>query len=266
MRLLHREHWYEPRHPLAMYELQYEELLQGKSEELFPDYICSPFKKLVTSPIGDSQADLILVEKEYRRSYVVEVELSTHSLYEHVIPQVERLVSARYGDPEAEWLAERNSRIDVNRLRLLFSASAPDVLVIVNAPVDWRTALSAQGVLLTVAALYSDIRDDLIISLDGDEPEIPSPLLSTAVRGTGWLSSMLRVESPATLAAEDGDSVEVLFRGLLFRMRVRHIAGAVYLKSDGDVSETLADGPLDLVRRSDGWLELVDQARRSVIG
>ncbi len=71
---------------------------------------------------------------------------------------------------------------------------------------------------------------------------------------------MLKVESPATLTAGDGDSVEVLFRGLLFRMRVRHIAGDVYLKADGDVSDALQDGSMDLVRRSDGWLELLDQA------
>jgi len=266
VRLLHRQHWYEPRHPLGMYELQYEELIQNKGEELFPNYICSPFKKLVTSPLGDSQADLLLVEKDYRRSYVVEVELSAHSLYDHVLPQVERLVSARYGDPEAEWIAERDDRIDVDRLRLLFSTAAPEVLVIVNSSVDWRPALSAQGILLAVAGLYSDRNDDLIISLDGDEPEISSPLLSVVVRGTGWLNSMLRVESPATLAAVDGDSLEVLFRGLLSRMRVRHIAGAIYLKCDGDVSEALQDGSMDLVRRSDGWLELVDQSRRSARG
>ena len=60
---------------LAMYELQYEELLRSRSQDLFPNYICSRFKKFVTSPLGDSQADLFLVDKDYRRSYVVEVEL-----------------------------------------------------------------------------------------------------------------------------------------------------------------------------------------------
>ena len=242
-----------------MYELQYEEFILGQSEHLFSDYICSPFKKLLTSPIGDSQADLILVEKEYRRSYVVEVELSTHSLEEHVLPQMERLVSARIGDAEAVWISDRDPRIDQERLNLLFTATAPEMLVVVNAPVGWRPALTAQGVLLLAASIYIDSHDDLIISMEGDEPEVSSPLLTSVTPGRDWFASMLRIDSPATLATGDGESVEVLFEGHILTMRVRHIAGAVYLKSGGGTSSLLQQGTMNLVRRSDGWLELVGQ-------
>ena len=53
------------------------------------------------------------------------------------------LLAARYGDAEAEWIAERS---DISNRQgpgsdLLFSTTAPDVMVIVNAPVDWRPAL-----------------------------------------------------------------------------------------------------------------------------
>src|SRR4051812_24691321 len=98
---------------------------------LFPGFVAVPFKSIVSSDSGSARADYALIENGYRSWWVVEVELSTHSLHGHVIPQVSVLANARYGADEARLLAARASHLEERRLVSLMKGLPPRVLVVV---------------------------------------------------------------------------------------------------------------------------------------
>lgn len=258
-RLLHNGRWFESLHPAALYELSFEALIAERGLDLFPDYICVRFNKLVTSELGSGRADLALIERHYRRWYVVEVELASHSLAGHVQPQIQRLAAARYGDDEAIWLSERNPSIDARRLQRLLATAAPDLLVIANAPVPhWQQALVAAGAKLSIVELYRSQDNRLILSVDGEGPEPSGPTLSSIEIGSDWFRSMLRVLHPAALPAHPRPSLHILYRDHAIEVRVREIGDATYLKPTGYDVQFPEGWRGTLIRRSDGWLEFVD--------
>ena len=96
MRLLVNEEWFEPIHS-GMYETEFENLIQARSNSLFPEYHVLPFKIPVESEEGRKIPDLVLIERKYRYWWIAEVEMAHHSLYGHVIPQIEVFASVQVG-------------------------------------------------------------------------------------------------------------------------------------------------------------------------
>ena len=62
----------------------------------FPDYRCTPFRADFSFENQIRRSDPALVHKSLSRWFIVEVELVSHSLMGHVMPQV---CCFRYGDP-----------------------------------------------------------------------------------------------------------------------------------------------------------------------
>lgn len=122
-----------------MYESEYEQSILRYSVDLFPGYVCVPFKATVQSDIGNVQADLVLVDRDYRGWTIVEVELEHHPLMGHVEPQMRKLINGRYTDAHASAIALASEDLDEERVRRLVANVPPEFLVIapVEAP-DWR--------------------------------------------------------------------------------------------------------------------------------
>src|SRR5262245_49111788 len=64
-----------------------------------PDFVCVPFRGTFRFERESYRSDLALLARDASHWFVVEVELTSHSLNGHVVPQVRAL---RYGEPQPD--------------------------------------------------------------------------------------------------------------------------------------------------------------------
>jgi hypothetical protein len=258
-RILINGEWYDPIAPNSVFEPEYEELVLQHSAALFPDFECVPYTRLVNSPVGDSKADLALVDRDYRSWYVLEIELASHSLSGHVLPQMQRLSLARYGADDAAWIASRNSHLDANRMRYLMDSVSPGFMVIVNAPVPgWIEPLRWLGVSVAIVEPFRNRLDKHVLRVNGEQPDVAGETLTTLARGVDWFSRHHRIENPGAVVVPDSGELELLWAGTSFTARTKWIAGSLHAALDP--AGTIPDA-LVLKRRSDGRLE-IEELRR----
>jgi hypothetical protein len=198
-RLLIEDQTFEALSSSALYEGQYTRLLLQHAGVLFPGLLAIPFNPMVVYDSIGKKPDLALIEPDYGRWWVVEVELSHHSLEAHVAPQVAVLARAAYGAAEAKWIHERNPDLDSHALRQMMRGTQPGVLVIVNAAKpEWTSRLRPDAEVMVIEPFRSDL-NRLIFRQNGAELVIGSSVLS-ACRVDPILRRMLIVESPGAIA------------------------------------------------------------------
>lgn len=258
-RILHNSEWYDPVSPDSVYEPEFEDLVIQHAPVLFPDYHCVRYSRLVTSPAGDSRADLALVDREYRSWYVVEIELASHSLAGHVLPQMQRLSLARYSESDAEWIAERSPSVDLDRLKLLVESTSPSFIVVVNAPVPrWIEPLRGLGVTVAVVEPFRDRLDRHLLRINGEQPAVASEALTTLTRGIDWFRRYHRFDNPGAIVLPQSGELEILWDGTAFSARTKWIGGSLHVSLDPG---GIMPDELTLRRRSDGRLELEELRR-----
>ncbi|MBO0800203.1 MAG: hypothetical protein J2P31_15390, partial [Blastocatellia bacterium] len=189
MRLFMDGEWFEPLPSGSIYENEFEGLIQSHSATLFPGFLCARFDPLMSTPLGDVKADLALIDADYRSWIIVEVELSTHSVTRHVKPQMERIYIARPDVSHADWIADRNSSIDRDRLRRLVQDVPHGTTLLVNAATPhWDDALaSLPGVQRAVVEIYRSRLNRTILRVNGHQPQTPGRLITSLTPGSGYL-------------------------------------------------------------------------------
>ena len=219
---------YEAISSTSLQEREYQALILQHADVLFPGLLAVPFDKTVYHEGIGHGADLAVIDPSYSRWWVVEVELSHHSLERHVLPQVETLAQAPYGDAEAEWLAERNRELDELGLKRMMLGAQPRVLVVVNAfRPEWMIYLRPYAEMMVVELFRSE-RDRYIIRQDGVNLVVPQGEV-TRCHVHPAMPRMLVVESPAPLLARVEDSVEIEYGGVLTEWNVIRQADLVWL-------------------------------------
>jgi hypothetical protein len=227
-RLIIKGQRYEALSSSALYENQYSRLLIQHAEVLFPGLIAVEFTPTVVYESIGKKPDLALIAPDYRRWWVGEVELGHHSLEGHVVPQVEVLSRAAYGLSEAEWLADRNAKLDLDGLRKMMLGAQPGVVVILNAPKpDWVPRLRPEAEVMVVEPFRSD-RDQFIFRQNGVELDVGSSVL-TICRVDPTLRRMLVVESPAAIADVGNEPFLVEYEGTVSSWRQLTTKGCVWL-------------------------------------
>lgn len=120
----------------------------------FPDYRVIPFRADFSFDNQVKRSDLALVHQSLSHWFVVEVELVSHSLMGHVVPQVRCF---RYGEPFgscADLLCEAIPELDYNRAVSFLQFIPRSVLVVVNRHnAEWISCfrgLDAQMITVTV--------------------------------------------------------------------------------------------------------------------
>jgi len=101
-----------------------------------------------------SKPDLALVAKDFSHWFVVEVELTSHSLERHVLPQVRAFC---YGDAEDDCVGHlsRGLTISKEQATTLLHHVPRRVVVIANRyDVEWQTSLKALGIELVVLSVF----------------------------------------------------------------------------------------------------------------
>jgi len=197
----------------ALREREYETVIATEAEHLFPQFWFVRFKATVSSEEGSCKADYALIDKDYRRWWVVEIELAHHSLEGHVLPQVAILANATYGAPEADYLAAQEGRLDAALLHEMMLGRAPDVLVIVNEHVPaWNASLAIYGALVVVVRVYRSNQNRHLLYVEGQLPEVTANLVSRC-RRSRLFPKWLEVESPASMGAVSGQGIQIFVEG-----------------------------------------------------
>lgn len=90
--------WFDSVRSESWVEVEYERVVLANASILFPQWEAVPFKANVVGDDGTvKQPDIALIDRNYRRWCVVEVELSHHHFVNHVAPQVEAFRTAIIG-------------------------------------------------------------------------------------------------------------------------------------------------------------------------
>jgi len=218
-RILVDEHWFDPLSSRSVLESEYENSVRRYAPNLFPGYLCCRFNARVTSEEGVAQADLALIDTEYRGWAVVEVELEHHPLESHVEPQLRRLVNGEYTLDHAEYLFNQNPGLDRERLRRLIKTCEPEFLVLVpEESTEWRSTLSNLGVKIGIIKVFADYRGRRLVSQSGDLPKSWGHGELTRLTRVEFLPRAFRVETPSALPLSD--NLTVKYHGFLTTWRV----------------------------------------------
>ncbi len=202
-RLLIKDEWFEAIASTEYWESEFEVLVSQRAETVFPEYHLVNFKTDVPSEFGVARPDMALIERNYRRWWVLEAELAHHPLKGHVLPQVQRLSSGIYGSEHVDYLMGKAPNLDRDKLRAMMKGLQPRVLVVVNSPCPtWRPELAALGALLSVVEIFRSSRSEHVIRLNGDYPDPPADGLTVCIRDP-LVPRFLQVESPAALGDPD---------------------------------------------------------------
>jgi len=110
---------------------------------IYPRYRCVVFGGVFTRDLDARHADLAIISKDFSHWFVIEVELLSHSLRGHVLPQVRTI---RYGDLalESAVVLSREMSIEVEAAKTLIDRVPRATGVISNGyNHEWALALSA---------------------------------------------------------------------------------------------------------------------------
>lgn len=247
-RLLVNDRWYDPISGANLYENDYETALVQHSHALFPGFHCVPFKALVDSEFGRSKPDLALIDFEYRMWHVVEVELDTHPLRQHVEEQVRKLAHGDYGLQHAEQLNRADGRLELPRLVEMMRGEQPSVLVLVtrNMP-EWHRSLAQYGASVGVIELFRDDRDHMVLRVNGDQPTALDSELVTRCTAHRSLSRALLVHSPGPFSGKD--QVDLLYAGTSTRWNVVRAQDMVFLMPSERLGMNIVGGSKWEVRK-----------------
>ena len=214
VRLLVRGEWFDSVSSEGQYESDFESIVPSKSDILFPEYFALPFKIPVESENGRRIPDLVLIDRGYRHWWVVEVEMSHHSLNGHVLPQVEVFAHGRYGTDHRDHLLAQSGFLNETALSDMIKVNQPRVLVIVNRNVpEWVRHINALGGAVSVIEVFRSDRNEHILRLNGEFPSSSSNEMVSTCRLDDLMPRLLQVDSPAALGGAHGDRFSISFSG-----------------------------------------------------
>jgi hypothetical protein len=236
-RILLGEEWFEELASTSLYETEFENILFQEASRIFPEYHPVPFKTIVLAEDGDAKPDFALIHRNYRTWWVVEAEMSHHSLDRHVVPQIRSLSRAHYGEQEAQYLCDQAPSLDCDRIKEMMKGQQPRVLVVVNFPVSgWREHLRPFGAVLAVFQIFRSQFNRYLYRLNGDFPAENNEIISTC---RCWdIHRFLKIDSPTQLNIQRGA-----------RITLHHETGALEWErvdiADAVLLHALRDHPLE---------------------
>jgi hypothetical protein len=133
----------------------------------FPTYQCVPFTGRFMRDDEIRRPDLALVARDHSHWFIVEVELLSHSLVGHVLPQIRTFAFGKPA-PDCATLLAKAVGIDEGRGHTLIDYVPRAVIVVANGrPLEWEHALTGIGAhLLGISVLSSD--KHVGIQIEGD--------------------------------------------------------------------------------------------------
>ena len=230
MRLLLNQEWYEAVSSEGQFEADYESLIRNHASSLFPEYQTVAFKTPVESEEGRRIPDLALIDRHYRYWWVVEVEMAHHSLYGHVIPQVEVFARGKYGREHVSYIFSRSNTLNHQSLADMIKGAQPRVLVVVNQSVPtWMDPIHRLDSLVTIVEVFRSGRNQHILRINGDYPSNSDTSVLSSCRLDSAIPRLLKVDSPAALGIESNAKIPIRFDGGLTSWSRLDTADGVWL-------------------------------------
>ena len=211
--------WYYTKYSNSLYESHYENRIIENSETLFPNFFCFKFKLDVVSDDygGPSRPDLVLIDKNYRYWYVVEVELDNDAL-SAVENQVKIFTSGNYGKPHANYLYQKDKSLDLDKLIRLMSTQPEVVVLVPRVKPSWANKLAQYGTKFVVIEIFENSQKLEIFRVDGDELREDDEFLITKLSYSGSIPRALNIHSPGNLDSQNR-LLTILFDGQLTNWR-----------------------------------------------
>jgi hypothetical protein len=199
-------------------ERTYETMLVNERQVLFPGLLLSPFKVDVSDGETTKRPDFALVDRSYRRWWVVEVELSHHS-WAHVEEQVRVFANGNYKQSHADYLHEGCGDIEIERLRDLMVGANPTVAVIVHGnhhqTSKWQEGLSPFAADFSHIDVYRSGMNQHALVASGTVPSadnLSEAEMTVTCTRHRWNLKWLVVENPAMLGISDGAQIDIDIR------------------------------------------------------
>lgn len=205
------DQWFDEIDAKTFYETGFEAVILQNAHLLRPNAFLMPLKVAVEAS-GDRRAipDLALIDAEYRFWWIIEVELSHHSLKGHVLPQVGTFIDGDYNWRHVDALVA-DARLDGDRLEAMLKGDPPKVVVISNDyDPAWKRELGPLGVAYAVFRIFRSSGRRDVVYFDGNLPNYATEQV-TRLSPT-LIPRHLRIASPGALPASV-EPLTLLFEG-----------------------------------------------------
>ena len=213
----------------SLYETEVELALKQRAHRIFPGFMYSDFKCIVSNNYDQRKPDFALIEENYRSWWVCELETANHSLDGHVLPQVRTFLTGTYGEAALRWLLRARPDLDPDRLRLLVKNEQPQVLVVVNKFSEhWAKAITNVGAYLGVFEIFRSSEGQIVFRVNGYVPT-PEPERLSICEIDPMLPRLIRIRSPGALSFVGGATYTVSRDGALAEWRAVVTGDAVWL-------------------------------------
>jgi hypothetical protein len=138
-------------------EIEFQELVIRLLSRLYPESLVFPFHPNVRFEDAGWTPDLAIVDRQHRFWFIIEVEISTHHLEKHVLPQVTAFSEGVYGEDATKQLSNAVG-ISRARARTLLSVIPRDVVVVSNRSDEhWTKKLASVGVQMISIGTYRNV-------------------------------------------------------------------------------------------------------------
>ena len=195
--------WYYTKYSSSFYESHYENRIIANAGTLFPNFFCLKFKLDIMSDDygGPSRADLVLIDKQYRFWYVVEVELDNDQL-SAVENQVKIFTSGIYGDDHAVYVHQKSPNLDLGKLKKLMRTQPEVVVLVPRVKPSWSNKLAQYGTKFIVIEIFENSQKIEILRVDGDELREEDDRFITLLTFNCSHSRALTIQSPGNLSPD----------------------------------------------------------------
>lgn len=134
---------------------------------IYPAYKCVVFGGTFHLEGREHRPDLALVARDFSHWFIIEVELASHSFFEHVLPQVRAF---RYGDPHHDCITILARELDVSRSQaetLIVHVPSTVAVVANRREPAWETGLGALDIQLLAVSVFTSPAGISAVELDG---------------------------------------------------------------------------------------------------
>jgi hypothetical protein len=235
----------------ATSETQFEYIVAKALSCIYSKYNCILFGGGFRLDDQVSRPDLALIAKDYSHWFIIEVELITHSLQGHVLPQVRAF---QYGDPQPDCvkILARETGLPASQIQTFLRAVPRSVAVIVNKRNrEWEIALgSLQVQMLTVTAFKSSAGVEAV-EVDGQLAVLQEHL------GFGTFSATYRsLRFPASVKLPDGEIMIADSDGSTGTWTVIRDGAVAWITKTIGVPDILHGSQIQLVRTYGGRISI----------
>jgi hypothetical protein len=170
-------------------------------------------------------------------------------LFDHIIPQLQKLKGAQYELSLVDDFCRMSRLLDESKIAGMLKGKAPEVLLILNKPMEtWMLELRRLNVLCMVIEAFRSERNSILLRVNGEYPRLESQSISLCYLDT-ILPNLVVLESPGGVDFEPGEEIQITYENCLTSWNRVDIHDKVFLAPK-------TKNPLDRSKRYDLYKNL----------